>query len=91
MLQMNAIKIITDMNTNLEQKVIERTNKIDALLKQKDEFINQLGHDLKNPLNPLVNLLPILEKNEQNQKNKEIIDVLIRNAKLYEKPGNQNN
>ena len=76
----NAIKIITDMNTNLEQKVIERTNKIDVLLKQKDEFINQLGHDLKNPLNPLVNLLPILEKNEQNQKNKEIIGVLIRNV-----------
>ncbi len=76
----NAIKIITDMNTNLEQKVIERTNKIDALLKQKDDFINQLGHDLKNPLNPLVNLLPILEKNEQNQKNKEIIGVLNRNV-----------
>jgi signal transduction histidine kinase len=76
----DAIRIITDMNTKLEQKVIERTNKIDVLLKQKDEFINQLGHDLKNPLNPLVNLLPILEKNEQNQKNKEIIGVLIRNV-----------
>jgi signal transduction histidine kinase len=49
-------------------------------LKQKNDFINQLGHDLKNPLNPLVNLLPILEKNERNQKNKEIIGVLIRNA-----------
>jgi F0F1-type ATP synthase assembly protein I len=31
------------MNTKLEQKVIERTNKIDNLLRQKDEFINQLG------------------------------------------------
>jgi len=75
-----TIKIITDMNTKLEQKVIDRTNKIDVLLKQKDDFINQLGHDLKNPLNPLVNLLPILEKNEQNQKNKEIIGVLVRNV-----------
>jgi signal transduction histidine kinase len=76
----DAIKIITDMNTNLEQKVLERTKKIDLLLKQKNDFINQLGHDLKNPLNPLVNLLPILEKNERNQKNKEIIGVLIRNV-----------
>jgi signal transduction histidine kinase len=76
----DTIKIITDMNTNLEQKVLERTKKIDLLLKQKNDFINQLGHDLKNPLNPLVNLLPILEKNERNQKNKEIIGVLIRNA-----------
>jgi signal transduction histidine kinase len=68
------------MNTNLEHKVLERTKKIDLLLKQKNDFINQLGHDLKNPLNPLVNLLPILEKNERNQKNKEIIGVLIRNV-----------
>jgi|GEM_PF-2268709 len=76
----NTIKIITDMNTNLEQKVLDRTEKINHLLKQKDEFINQLGHDLKNPLNPLVNLLPILEKSESDTKTKEMFNILIKNA-----------
>jgi len=75
-----TLQMIESINNTLEQKVIDRTSKIDFLLKQKDEFINQLGHDLKNPLNPLVNLLPILEKNEQDKKNKEIIGVLIRNV-----------
>jgi len=75
-----TMNIIENTNKTLEIKVFERTKKIDNLLKQKDEFINQLGHDLKNPLNPLVNLLPILEKSEPDKKNKEIFDILIRNT-----------
>lgn len=75
-----TLLIIENMNKNLEQKILERTKKINDLLKQKDEFINQLGHDLKNPLNPLVNLLPILEISDPDSKNKEVYDVLIRNA-----------
>ena len=75
-----TMNVIENTNKTLELKVIERTKKIDNLLKQKDEFINQLGHDLKNPLNPLVNLLPILEKSEPDIKNKKIYNVLIRNT-----------
>ena len=68
------------LNKHLEDRVKERTKEIEFFLKQKNEFINQLGHDLKNPLNPIVNLLPILEKSEPDTKNKEIFDILIRNA-----------
>ena len=53
---------LTYLNKNLEKKVAQRTERIRQLLQQKDEFVNQLGHDLKNPLNPLINLLPLLEK-----------------------------
>jgi signal transduction histidine kinase len=70
---------LEDMNKDLELKVNERTRRIQQLLKQKDEFINQLGHDLKNPLGPLINLMPILEKRETNQKYKEMFHVLNRN------------
>ena len=48
---------------------------------QKNEFINNLGHDLKNPLGPLINLLPILEKTETDPKSKEIFKVLNRNVR----------
>ena len=48
---------------------------------QKDEFINQLGHDLKNPLGPLLNLLPVIDKYEIDPKKKEMIGVMIRNTK----------
>ncbi len=75
-----AHKKLQDMNKSLEKKVAERTAKIEQLLKQKDEFIGQLGHDLKNPLNPLINLIPVLEKEEDNEKHKEILEVINRNV-----------
>jgi len=71
---------LKDMDINLEKKVSERTERIHHLLKQKDEFINQLGHDLKNPLGPLLNLLPLLLKDERDEKKKEMINVMIRNT-----------
>jgi signal transduction histidine kinase len=68
------------LNKNLEQRVQERTQEVETLLKQKDEFINQLGHDLKNPLGPLINLLPLLEDQEADSGKKEMLTVLHRNA-----------
>jgi signal transduction histidine kinase len=68
------------LNKNLEQRVHERTEEVEKLLKQKDEFITQLGHDLKNPLGPLINLIPLLEQQERNAEKKEMLSVLHRNA-----------
>jgi len=68
------------LNKNLERRVQERTQEVEKLLKQKDEFINQLGHDLKNPLGPLINLLPLLEEQEADPAKKEMLTVLHRNA-----------
>ena len=76
----HAMKNLSEMNKNLEEKVKERTQEIHRLLKQKDEFIHQLGHDLKNPLGPLVNLLPIIDKHTTNEKDKEILKVTLRNV-----------
>ncbi|MBS3748322.1 MAG: ATP-binding protein [Candidatus Thermoplasmatota archaeon] len=66
-------------NKELETKIEARTTEIKKLLKQKDEFINQLGHDLKNPLGPPISLLPILEKHVTNQKDKDMLNVVKRN------------
>ncbi len=70
------------LTTGLEQKVNERTLEIEQLLKQKDEFIQMLGHDLKNPLTPLVTLLPIIQKKEQDVKQKELLQVVQRNVHI---------
>ena len=75
-----AHKELQDMNKNLERKVDERTKEIQLLLKQKDDFINQLGHDLKNPLGPLLNLLPMVEKKVSDDETKEILQIIQRNA-----------
>ena len=68
------------LNQELEKKVMARTKEVQKLLEQKDEFINQLGHDLKNPLNPLINLLPIIVKNEEDPETREMLDVIIINV-----------
>lgn len=67
---------LRELNKTLEKKVERRTGEIKKLLKQKDEFIKQLGHDLKNPLNPIVNLVPIVEKREQDPKSKEMLQII---------------
>jgi PAS domain S-box-containing protein len=68
-------------NRRLQKRIEIKNEEIKKLLKQKDEFINQLGHDLKNPLNPLINLLPILYDEEKNIEHKKIINILIRNVR----------
>ena len=72
--------LLLSLIQNLEKKVKERTQKIEQLLKQKNEFINQLGHDLKNPLGPLINLTPILLKNETDPRKKRMLTVINRNT-----------
>ena len=68
------------LNQNLEEKVQERTAKVEELLRQKDEFINQLGHDLKSPLTPLMRILPKIMEDPDNPKTKERLDIISRNV-----------
>ena len=66
---------------NKMSKDLEKSQEsLQNLLKQKDEFINQLGHDLKTPLMPLTSLLPILEEKEKDSIKKEWFEVLHRNV-----------
>ena len=60
---------------------IERYSKtLEKLLDQKDEFIGQLGHDLKNPLTPLVGLLPMITEQEKDPTIKEHLKVITTNV-----------
>jgi PAS domain S-box-containing protein len=68
------------LNQELEKKVIARTTQVNKLLEQKDEFVNQLGHDLKNPLNPLINLLPIIADEVKDPEINEMLEVAIINV-----------
>ena len=71
---------LTLLNQDLEGKVKERTTEVEMLLQQKDEFINQLSHDLKTPLTPLNTLLPIIKQREHDPKLLELLEVCISNV-----------
>jgi PAS domain S-box-containing protein len=76
----DAHVLLYTVNKDLERKVKERTAQIEKLIKQKDDFINQLGHDLKTPLTPMMVLLPLLKEKVQSEKDNELFEVVIRNV-----------
>ncbi len=73
-------EMLVAINSKLEDMVKDRTKKINELIARKNDFINQLGHDLKNPLNPLINLTPILEEKIIDNEGKEILKLMKNNV-----------
>ncbi|MDY6833996.1 MAG: PAS domain S-box protein [Chloroflexota bacterium] len=73
-------KELHEFKLNFEQKLNERTTDLVNTLRQKDEFVNQLGHDLKSPLTPIVTLLHLLKRQEQAPEQTEVIEAILANA-----------
>jgi len=69
-----------EINQDLDKRVKERTEQVIKLMKQKDDFITQLGHDLKTPLTPLRALLPALIDDEPDPVTRESLAVLLRSV-----------
>ncbi len=74
-------KKLKTLNTHLEELVAKRTNKVEQLVEQKNEFIHMLSHDLKNPLGIILNLLPVAEKRVQDDDVKKLIQIPYKQAK----------
>ena len=69
----------------IEEQLIGKTAEIRELLRQKDEFIGQLGHDLKTPLSIILNFLPTIKEEIKNPHVKKDCEVTIRNANYIKK------
>lgn len=54
---------------------------VDELVRQKDEFIHMLGHDLKNPMTSIFTLLPVIEQKVNDQKLKDMIHRVVNSSK----------
>jgi len=75
-----AFNQMTEDLKSSRDKIEEYNKVLKNLLKQKDEFIGQLGHDLKNPLTPLTALLPMILKEEKDSKLKKDLRLIIHNV-----------
>jgi len=76
----DAHELLFTINRGLEKKIQERTSEIEKLVKQKDEFINQLSHDLKTPLTPIMILMPIINDQLKNVKSRDLMEIINRNV-----------
>ncbi len=71
---------LATLNHELEERIEQRTEKIQQLLHQKDAFVNQLSHDLKTPLTPLVALLPLVESRTDDSESKRMLALVMENV-----------
>ncbi|MEI6840781.1 MAG: PAS domain S-box protein [Methanomicrobiales archaeon] len=74
-----SLRDITELK-KLDRQVRERTDQVEQLLRQKDEFIAQAGHDLKTPLTPIIALLPHILKKEQDPELRELLAMVMSDA-----------
>jgi signal transduction histidine kinase len=72
---------------HVEEKVIERTKElkeekeiVQELLESKNEFINQLSHDLRTPLTPILTLLPVMIDKAPTPHMEKSLNIVYRNA-----------
>ena len=74
-------KIQTKNEHRLEEKVKERTLKINGLLKEKDLLLKEVYHRVKNNFQTVVGLLGIEASQNKNQEQKEVFLKLIGRIK----------
>lgn len=49
------------VNTELEERVRDRTQALERADRRKDEFLAVLGHELRNPLSPILSALEVMQ------------------------------
>jgi signal transduction histidine kinase len=73
------------LNEHLKEQVEERTRDlteskehVELLLRQKDQFIYQLAHDLRTPLTPVVAMLPLLLIGIQDPDSRNLLEIFSK-------------
>lgn len=79
--------VLADVTTEkkFDDILKKKDEEIKRLLQQKDDFILQIGHDLKTPLTPLLSVLPFIRQKITDPSIQELLDGAITNAELMRK------
>ena len=71
----NSFNKMTKDLKDSKETLEDYSKKLEELIEQKNQFINQLSHDLKSPLGPVINSIFMLKKDEYDQSKKELLEV----------------
>lgn len=69
------------MQTELYERIKEANKQLEVHHRLQKEFINIAAHELRNPIQPILSLSEIIRGSEVDEERKEILDVVVRNAK----------
>ncbi len=79
---------ITDLESQVREHtddVEDKNDEIEQLLRQKDDFIYQLAHDLRTPLTPVVAMLPLLTVGIQDPDAKALLEIFNTSIQYLQK------
>jgi len=69
------------MQTELYQQIKDANEQLKVHHRMQKEFINIAAHELRNPIQPILSLTEIVRRKEENTEQKELLDIVVRNAK----------
>ena len=69
------------MQTELYERIKDANKQLEVHHRLQKEFINIAAHELRNPIQPILSLSEIIRGSEVDEERKEILDVVVRNAK----------
>ena len=70
------VRLLRQHNVELEHKVLERTEQLEKASAAKTEFVANMSHDIRNPLNGIVGLALALEDTWLDGKQRELVATL---------------
>lgn len=73
-----ALRVLEEMNEQLEERVEKRTQELVALNLEKDEFLGIAAHDLKNPLSGIFASAQLLDRHfPQEPKIQQLVKIIM--------------
>ncbi len=72
---------IKKLHESLEQKVIERTQQLEAANKAKSEFLANMSHEIRTPMNAVLGYSELLSKIVTSEQQKEYLESIISSGK----------
>ncbi len=70
------VRLLRQRNVELEHKVLERTDQLEKASAAKTQFVANMSHDIRNPLNGIVGLALALEDTWLDGKQRELVSTL---------------
>ena len=70
------VRLLRQRNVELEHKVLERTEQLEKASAAKTQFVANMSHDIRNPLNGIVGLALALEDTWLDGKQRELVSTL---------------
>ena len=74
------IEKVEELNNTLEEKVEQRTTKIQQLMKVKSEFLANMSHEIRTPLNAMFGFIRILQEKDLDIESQKYLSIIEKSG-----------